>query len=84
MRLGFVGAGIIARFQAVAVRQVRGLEIAGILKRRGAEALAGFCREHRLGDAKIYASIGEFARNVDVIAIYVFISDVAAEAIANQ
>ena len=54
MKLGFIGAGFIARFQAVAVRQVRGLEIAGILKRRGAEALAGFCRDHRLG-AKIYS-----------------------------
>ena len=37
MKLGFIGAGFIARFQSVAVRQVRGLEIAGILKRRGAE-----------------------------------------------
>src|SRR5882672_6570012 len=71
MKLGFIGAGFIARFQSVAVRQVRGLEIAGLLKRRGAEALAGFCREHRLGDAKLYGSIAELARNVDVIAIYV-------------
>ncbi|MEO8158575.1 MAG: Gfo/Idh/MocA family oxidoreductase [Betaproteobacteria bacterium] len=71
MKLGFIGAGFIARFQSVAISQVRGLEIAGILKRRGAEALAGFCREHRLGDAKIYASIAELANNVDVIALYV-------------
>jgi predicted dehydrogenase len=71
MKLGFIGAGFIARFQSVAISQVRGLEIAGILKRRGAEALAGFCREQRLGDAKIYGNIAELARNVDVIAIYV-------------
>ena len=71
MKLGFIGAGFIARFQSVAVCQVRGLEVAGILKRRGAEALAAFCHEHRLGDARIYASIAELARNVDVIAIYV-------------
>ncbi len=71
MKLGFIGAGFIARFQSVAIGQVRGLEIAGILKRRGAEALAGYCRGRRLGDAKIYGSIAELARNVDVIAIYV-------------
>lgn len=71
MKLGFIGAGFIARFQSVAISQVRGLEIAGILNRRGAGALAGFCREHRLGDAKIYASIAELANNVDVIALYV-------------
>ncbi len=71
MKLGFIGAGFIARFQSVAVRQVRGLEIAGILERRGAQALAEFCREHRLGEARLYGSIAEMARNVDVIAIYV-------------
>lgn len=71
MKLGFIGAGFIARFQAVAIHQVRGLEIAGILKRRGAQALAEFCREHRLGDARTYDTIAELARNVDVIAIFV-------------
>jgi predicted dehydrogenase len=71
MRLGFIGAGFIARFQAVAVHQVRGLEIAGVLRRRGAEALAEFCRSHQLGEAEIHGSIAELARHVDVLAIYV-------------
>jgi predicted dehydrogenase len=71
VKLGFVGAGFVARFQAAAVNQVRGLEIAGILKRRGAESLAGFCRSNRLGDAVIYDSIAEMAKHVDVMAIYV-------------
>jgi len=71
MKLGFIGAGFIARFQAVAIHQVRGLEIAGILKRRGAQALTDFCREHSLGDARTYDTIMELARNVDVIAIFV-------------
>ncbi len=71
MRLGFIGAGFIARFQAVAVHQVRGLEIAGILRRRGAEALAEFCRSHQLGEARIHGSIAELAQHVDVLAIYV-------------
>lgn len=70
MRLGFIGAGFVARFQAVAIQQVRGLEIAGILRRSGAAALSDWCREQKLGEAKVYDSIGELARNVDAIAIY--------------
>ncbi|HTS53502.1 MAG TPA: Gfo/Idh/MocA family oxidoreductase [Burkholderiales bacterium] len=71
MKLGFIGAGFVARFQAVAVEQVRGLEIAGILNRRGTAALAGFCRSKRLGDAVVYDSIADMARHVDVMAVYV-------------
>jgi len=70
MKLGFIGAGFVARFQAVAIDQVRGLEIAGILRRRGAESLAGFCRDHDLGEARIYDSVAELAQHVDAIAIY--------------
>src|SRR5258708_2556902 len=71
MKLGFIGAGFIARLQSIAISQVRGLEIAGILRRRGSESLAGYCREHRMGDATIYGSIAELAKHVDVVAIYV-------------
>ena len=71
MKLGFIGAGFIARFHAVAIQQVRGLEIAGLLRRRGAEALAGICRERKLGEAKLFDSIGDMAKHVDVLALYV-------------
>jgi predicted dehydrogenase len=71
MKLGFIGAGFIARFHAIAVHQVRGLEIAGLLRRRGAEALASFCRERNLGEAKLFETIGEMAKHVDVVALYV-------------
>lgn len=71
MKIGFIGAGFIARFQAVAIEQVRGLEIAGMTRRRGSEALAAFCRQRGLGDAKIYDSIAELAKRVDAIAIFV-------------
>jgi len=50
---------------------VRGLEIAGRLRRRGAEALAGICRERKLGEAKLFDSIGDMAKHVDVLALYV-------------
>ena len=71
MKLGFIGAGFVARFQAVAIEQVRGLEIAGMLRRRGSEALAAFCRGRGLGQAAIYDSIAELANRVDAIAIFV-------------
>jgi predicted dehydrogenase len=71
MKLGFIGAGFIARFQANAITQVRGLEIAGITRRRGSDALAEYCRRHRLGEARIYDSVREMANRVDAIAIYV-------------
>ena len=48
MNLGFVGAGFIARFQSVAIEQVRGLEIARMAGRRGSKALAAFCRNQQL------------------------------------
>src|SRR5215831_6876642 len=71
MKLGFIGAGFIARFQAVAISQLRGLEIAAMTRRRGSEALAEYCRRNGLAAPGIYDSIGEMARNVDAIAIYV-------------
>ena len=71
MKIGFIGEGFIARFQAVAIEQVRGIEIAGLTRRRGSEALAAFCRERGLGEARIFDSIGALANHVDAIAIYV-------------
>jgi predicted dehydrogenase len=71
MRIGFVGTGFIARFHAVAIEQVRGLEIAGMTRRHGSEGLAAFCRERGLGEAKIHESIAELAKRVDAIAIFV-------------
>jgi len=71
VRIGFIGAGFIARFQAAAIEQVRGLEIAGLLRRRGSEALAAACRSRGLGEARIYESVADLARAVDAIAILV-------------
>jgi predicted dehydrogenase len=71
MKVGFVGAGFIARFHCLAIEQVRGLEIAGLTRRRGSEALSAHCRERGLGDAKIYDSIADLAKQVDAIALFV-------------
>jgi predicted dehydrogenase len=70
MKIGFIGSGFIAHFQAVAIMQVRGLEIAGLTRRSNSEATAKFCRDNGLGEAKIYDSVAAMADHVDVIAIY--------------
>ena len=70
MKLGFIGSGFISKFHANAIQQVRGLDIGGILRRGGAEDLASYCQKKGLGDAVLYNSIAEMAKNVDVLAIY--------------
>jgi predicted dehydrogenase len=70
MRIGSVGAGFIARFQLVAMNQVRGMELAGVTAPKGAAELAAMARRMAAGDAVVYNSITEMAKNVDCIAIY--------------
>jgi predicted dehydrogenase len=70
LRLGIVGAGFVANFHARALRQVRGVEIAGIVALRGAEELSATVQAQRLGEAKVYPSISAMAPHVDAIAVY--------------
>lgn len=70
MKLGMIGAGFVANFQAVAMTQVRGLELSALLARGGAQELARFSEDNRLGPAHIFDSITEMAKQVDVLAIY--------------
>ncbi len=70
IRVGMIGAGFLANFQAVAMRQVRGIELGGIFSLKGAEELATFARQNGLGDPRVYGSVTEMADHVDVLAIY--------------
>ena len=70
MKLGMIGSGFLAKFQAVSMTQVKGLELTALLRRRGSESLSHFAREQGLGPAAIYDSIAEMAAKVDVLAIY--------------
>lgn len=70
MKLGMIGAGFLGKFSALALKQVRGVEFAGQVKRRGSEALVQFARGNNLGPATIYDSVAELAKHVDVLAIY--------------
>ncbi len=70
LRYGIIGGGFITSFQLRALREVRGIEVAGIYSRRPPEKLSQWIRDQHLGEGKIYTSIGEMARHVDVIAIF--------------
>lgn len=70
MKLGIIGAGFIARFQATALSEVRGWDIAGICSPEGAEQFADFVESKGLGPATIYPSVTEMAKNVEVLAIF--------------
>jgi predicted dehydrogenase len=70
LKLGLVGAGFVAHFHSVAMKQVRGVEIAGITALKGAEALAQSARDWGLGEPVVYSNITELAKNVEVVALF--------------
>ena len=70
LKLGIAGAGFIAHFHARAIQQVRDINIDGITALQNAARLADYVHSHNLGEGKVYASITEMAKNVDVVALY--------------
>lgn len=70
MKLGIIGAGFIAKFQTIALTQVRGWQIAGIHSPKGAEELASFVESKGVGPVTIYQSVTEMTKHVDVLAIF--------------
>ena len=69
LRLGFIGAGFIARFQAEALRNVRGAQLAGVYALKGAEELAAQANKTGIGDCRVYSSVAELCKNVDAVAL---------------
>ncbi len=70
MKIGFIGSGFIAQFLAKAMIQVRNCELSAIYKRGGAEELAAYAKKEGLGEPKLYDSVKELAKQVDVVAIF--------------
>jgi predicted dehydrogenase len=66
---GFVGAGFVAKFHLAALRQVRGIDVAGVTAVGGAPEFAALAKGWGLGDTVAYPSIGEMAKHVDCIAV---------------
>ncbi|MCA9731964.1 MAG: Gfo/Idh/MocA family oxidoreductase [Deferribacteres bacterium] len=70
LKLGFVGAGFIAKFHAQAIAQIREIEIVGVVSQKGGDEFVKLVKELGIGDCKIYGSIADMANHVDAIAIY--------------
>ncbi len=70
LKLGMIGAGFVAKFHARALRQVRGVEIAGITAKANAEELSTFVKANGLGPGIVYSEVAEMANHVDAIAIF--------------
>ncbi len=70
LRFGLVGAGFIAKFQLAALRQLRGIDVSGVVAPKGAEELAAQSRQWGTGDTIVYPTIAEMTKHVDVIAVF--------------
>ncbi len=70
MKLGLIGSGFISRFHTLALGQVKGFELAGLLDRSGSAGLAELARREGVGDPRIYPSVTELAEAVDVLALF--------------
>ncbi len=71
LKIGMLGAGFVAEFHRKALESVRGIELAGVYALKGAEELAQRARKAGLGDTKVYSSVEELCKNVDVPCIFV-------------
>jgi predicted dehydrogenase len=70
LRIGFIGAGFIAKFQSLALTMVRSTELIGIYSLKGAEKLAAYAKKNGLGDCKVYKNVAELCKNCDAVAIF--------------
>lgn len=70
LRVGFIGAGFISRFQLAALRYVRGIELVGVVSpNRGKEFAQLVCDAHA-GECVAYDSVKEMCKHIDVPAIF--------------
>jgi len=70
LKLGFIGSGFIAKFQAMALQMVRGIELGGVYSLKGAEELAEDAQQKGLGDCKVYPNVAELCKGCDVVAVF--------------
>ncbi len=71
LRYGIVGGGFIAAFQLQAIREVRGIEVAGFVSKDPLDKLITYTKEHGIGEGRVFDSITEMIPHVDVVAIFV-------------
>ena len=71
LKIGMIGAGFVAEFHRKSLESVRGVELAGIYALKGAEELAQRARDAGLGDTRVFGSVEELCKSVDVACIFV-------------
>lgn len=71
LKIGMAGAGFVAEFHRKALESVRGVELAGVYALKGADELAQRARQAGLGDTRVFGSIEELCKNVDVVCIFI-------------
>lgn len=69
-KLGFIGAGFIAHFQAKALQFVRGVELAGVYSPNRGPALQAAAKEMGIGECNVYGSVRELCQAVDAVCIF--------------
>ena len=70
LKLGFIGAGFLAHFQAEALTHVRGVDLVGVAALSGADNLAAFAKKNGLGECAVYADVAELCKHCDVVCIF--------------
>jgi len=69
-KVGYIGAGFIARFHARALQFVRGVDLAGVHSLLWADDLQAYAKELGVGECTPYGSVAELCKNVDAICLF--------------
>jgi predicted dehydrogenase len=70
LRYGLIGGGFITGFHLRALEEVRGIEVQGLYSRTPPHALAQTVRERGLGEGRVFESVAELTKAVDVVALF--------------
>ncbi len=70
LKVGFVGAGFISRFQLEALRYVRGVDLVGVVSPNRGEEFARLARDSGMTECVAYDSVREMCNHIDIPAIF--------------
>jgi len=70
LKLGFIGAGFIAKFQSAALKSVRGLDLTGVYALKGAQELTKFAQDTGIGGCRVCSSVAELCQHCDAVAVF--------------
>ena len=69
-RLGFIGAGFIAKFQSKALQFVRDVDLSAVYALKGSEELADVARKSGIGECRVCKSVADLCNHCDAVAIF--------------